>query len=249
MGLEGRVALVTGATGNGMGRSIALTLARDGADVVLNYRARHERAGAIVEVIESMGRTALPCCADVSKPDEVTAMFEDARRRLGHIDIVVNSAGGAWVPQDITDIATDHFRSVIADEIEATFFLLRAALPQMRERRWGRFVSIGGDMADDWRFGPPDAPLDYPLGKAARHWLTRTIGRRELPNGVTVNAVAPGPTVYVSLEDAVAAMRGERPEREGNIPQDAADLVSFLCSDAASRVSGAIIPIPGSRPV
>ena len=163
-----RVALVTGGT-RGIGRAIALRLARDGADVVLNYRARHERAGAIVEVIESMGRTALPCCADVSKPDEVTAMFEDARRRLGHIDIVVNSAGGAWVPQDITDIATDHFRSVIADEIEATLFLLRAALPQMRERRWGRFVSIGGDMADDWRFGPPDAPLDYPLGKAARH--------------------------------------------------------------------------------
>ena len=60
---------------------------------------------------------------------------------------------------------------------------------------------------------------------------------------------ARGATAYVSLEDAVAAMRGERPEREGNIPQDAADLVSFLCSDAASRVSGAIIPIPGSRPV
>jgi 3-oxoacyl-[acyl-carrier protein] reductase len=95
MSLEGRVALVTGATGNGMGRSIALTLARDGADVVLNYRARHERAAAIVEVIEAMGRTVLPLCADVSNPDEVDAMFEDARRRFGHVDIVVNSAGGA----------------------------------------------------------------------------------------------------------------------------------------------------------
>ena len=249
MGLEGRVALVTGATGNGMGRSIALTLARDGADVVLNYRARHERAAAVVEAIESMGRAALPCCADVSNPGEVDAMFADVRARFGHVDIVINSAGGAWVPQDITDIAPEHFRSVIADEIGATFLLLRAALPQMRERRWGRFVSIGGDMADDWRFGPPEAPLDYPLGKAGRHWLTRAIGRRELPGGVTVNAVAPGPTAYVSLEDALTAVRGQRPEREGNIPQDAADLVSFLCSDAASRVSGAVIPIPGSRPV
>ena len=61
----------------------------------------------------------------------------------------------------------------MAQEIDATFLLLRATLPGMRARHWGRIISIGGDMAEDWRYGPPDAPLDYPLGKAARHWLTR----------------------------------------------------------------------------
>ena len=249
MGLEGRVALVTGATGRGMGRSIALTLARDGAGLVLNYRAKHERAAEVAAAVESMGRAVLTYAADVSDAAQVATMFRAAEERFRKVDIVVNGAGGPWQPQDITEIEPSHFRAVMQDEVDATFLLLRAALPGMRARRWGRFISIGGYQADDWRFGPPDAPLDYPLGKAARHWLTRTLGPRELAHGVTINAIAPGPTPYVSLEDAIAAMRGERPERAGNIPQDAADVVSFLCSDAASRVTGAVIPIPGAKPV
>jgi len=249
MGLEGRVALVTGATGRGMGRSIALTLARDGADLVLVYRAKHERAAEVAAAVESLGRNALLCAGDVSDPDGVEAMFRAAEQRFGRVDIVVNGAGGAWEPRDITEIEPAHFRAVMREEVDATFLLLRAALPGMRARGWGRFISIGGYQADEWRYGPPDAPLDYPLGKAARHWLTRTLGPRELAHGITINAIAPGPTPYVSLDDAMAAVRGDRPERAGNIPQDAADIASFLCSDAASRITGAVIPIPGARPV
>jgi 3-oxoacyl-[acyl-carrier protein] reductase len=104
-------------------------------------------------------------------------------------------------------------------------------------------------MADDWRFGPPDAPLDYPLGKAARHWLTRTLGPRELRRGVTVNAVAPGPTEHIDFDEAVAAVGGRRKDVEGNHPQDIAEAVAFLCSDAAHRITGAVVPVPGSRPV
>jgi 3-oxoacyl-[acyl-carrier protein] reductase len=131
--------------------------------------------------------------------------------------------------------------------VEATFLLFRAVLPGMRARGWGRIVSIGGHMADDWRFGPPEAPLDYPLGKAGRHWLTRTLAPAEIGRGITINAVAPGPTPHVSLEEAVAAARGER--RTGRGPQDVADVVSFLCSEAAAHVTGAVIAVPGERPV
>jgi NAD(P)-dependent dehydrogenase (short-subunit alcohol dehydrogenase family) len=139
---------------------------------------------------------------------------------------------------------------VIAQEIEATYFLAGGVLPAMRERRWGRIVSIGGHMADDWRFGPPEAPLDYPLGKAARHWITRTLAPREFPAGITVNAVAPGPTSRFTLEEALAAVHGDAPPgRSGNTPQHIAEVVAFLASDAAARVTGAIIPVPGDRPV
>jgi NAD(P)-dependent dehydrogenase (short-subunit alcohol dehydrogenase family) len=201
MTIEGRIALVTGAGGQGMGRSIALTLARDGADIVLNYHRRAEHAEATVGAIEAMGRRVLRHQADVSDAAQVDAMFAAAVDAFGRVDIVVNSAGGPWKPQDVAEIDPAHLRRVLASEIEATYYLLRAALPGMRARGYGRFVSIGGHMADDWRFGPPDAPLDYPLGKAARHWLTRTLAPRESAHGITINAVAPGPQRPFSNEE------------------------------------------------
>jgi 3-oxoacyl-[acyl-carrier protein] reductase len=249
MGLQGRVALVTGAGGEGMGRSIALTLARDGADVVLNYHRKAERVAETATAIEAMGRRALPLAADVGNPEAVAAMAAEAERAFGRVDVLVNSAGGPWKPQDITEIEPAHLRAVLAREIESVYYLLRAVLPGMRSRGWGRVVSIGGHMADDWRFGPPEAPLDYPLGKAARHWLTRTLAPREFAHGITVNAVAPGPTRRVTLDAALAALYGARAPSEGNTPQDIANAVSFLCGDGAARVTGAVIPVPGGTPV
>jgi 3-oxoacyl-[acyl-carrier protein] reductase len=249
MELTGKVALVTGAGGQGMGRGIALTLARDGADIVLNYRRNAARAAANAALVERFGRAALAVRADVTVPAEVDAMFEAARERFGRVDIVVNNAGGPWKPRDVTDIDPDHLRRVLAGEIEATYFLLRAALPGMRERGWGRIISIGGHRADDWPFGPPDAPLDYPLGKAARHWLTRTLAPREFPHGITINAVAPGPTPRLSEQEALAAARGLEGAPLGHTTQSVADVVSWLCSGAATRVTGAVIPVPGLRPV
>jgi 3-oxoacyl-[acyl-carrier protein] reductase len=248
MTLEGRIALVTGAGGQGMGRSIALTLARDGADIVLNYHRREERVEKTAAAIEAMGRRVLRHAADVADAAAVDAMFAAATAEFGRVDIVVNSAGGPWKPQDVTEIDPAHLRRVLGAEIEATYNLLRAALPGMRARGYGRFVSIGGNMADDWRFGPPDAPLDYPLGKAARHWLTRTLAPRESAHGITINAVAPGPTRRFTHEEALTALRG-LPEGDANTPQHIAETIAWLCSDAASRVTGAIIPIPGARPV
>ncbi len=249
MTLEGRVALVTGAGGQGMGRSIALTLARDGADVAVNYRRNRDGADEVVRAIEAMGRRALAVQADIGDAAAVDAMVAAVVERFGKVDIVVNSAGGPWKPQDVTEIAPEHLRAVLAQEVESVFYLLRATLPGMRERGWGRIVSIGGHGADDWRYGPPEAPLDYPLGKASRHWITRTLAPRESQYGITINAVAPGPTERVSSEEALAAVRGERKPHDGNTPQDIAEVVAFLCSDAAARVTGAVVPVPGATAV
>ena len=250
MKLEGRVALVTGAGGEGMGRSIALTLARDGADVVLNYHAKSERVTATAAAIAALGRRALPYAADISNPTEVGAMVAAAEAEFGQVDILVNSAGGPWKPQDITEIEPAHFRRVLALEVESAFLLMHAVLPGMRARGWGRIVSIGGHLADDWRYGPPDAPLDYPLGKAARHWLTRTLAPREFGRGITINAIAPGPTPRVTHEAALAALHGPRAgDARVNTPQDIAEAIAFLCSDAATRITGAVIPMPGATAV
>lgn len=246
--LAGRVALVTGAGGQGMGRSIALTLARDGADIALNYHRHGEHAARTAAAIEAMGRRALALQADASDAASVETMVQDAARSLGAVDIVVANAGAPWKPRDVIEIDTEHIRRVVASEIEGVYHLLRAALPGMRQRRWGRIVLIGGHMADAWTFGPPDAPLDYPLGKAARHWIARTIGPREAPHGITVNAVAPGPTRRFTHDEAIAALE-RAPEAGANTPQHIAETVAWLCSDMAARVNGAVIPLPGDKPV
>jgi NAD(P)-dependent dehydrogenase (short-subunit alcohol dehydrogenase family) len=248
MELESRVALVSGASGRGMGRSIALTLAREGADLVVNFKEKRERADEVARVIESTGRRALVHQCDVADADAVRAMFDAAEAHFGHVDIAVCSAGGSWQPRDITEIEPSYWREVMSEEIDAAYALLRAALPGMRSRGWGRVVLIGGHRADDWTFGPPDAPFDYPLGKAARHWLARTLGPREVAHGVTVNAVAPGPVEYVTLEQAQRLAEGASEAASGT-PQPVAEAVAFLCSERASRISGAVIPVAGKKDV
>jgi NAD(P)-dependent dehydrogenase (short-subunit alcohol dehydrogenase family) len=248
MELGGRVAIVTGASGRGMGRSIAFTLAREGADVVVNFKERRERAEEVTRAIEVTGRRALAHQADVSDPSAAARMVEATQSQLGQVDIVVLSAGGSWAPRDITDIDPAHWRRVMAEEVDAAYALIRAALPGMRQLGWGRFVLIGGHAADDWRFGPPEAPFDYPLGKAARHWLARTLGPRELEHGITVNAVAPGPTDYISFEEAQRLAWGGEPPVHPT-PQDVAEIVVFLCSERARRISGAVVPVVGAREV
>ena len=247
MELDGRVALVTGASGGGMGRSIALTLARDGADIVLNYRNNLERAKEVAAAIEALGRTVYLHQADTEDPDAVFAMVQAADSEFGHVDIAICSAGGAWKVQDFVDIEPDHWRAVMRGEVDSAYGLIRATLPGMRERGWGRIVMIGGLRADDWTYGPPDGPLDYPLGKAARHWLARTLGPRERANGITINAVAPGPIEHVEFDEALRLAK-EGPSGEIT-PQHVAEVISYLCSERAAHVTGAIVPVRGSDAV
>jgi NAD(P)-dependent dehydrogenase (short-subunit alcohol dehydrogenase family) len=232
-----------------MGRSIALTLAREGADIVVNFKERRGRAKKMAAVIEAAGRRVLVHQADVSDPAAVQAMVEAAEAHFGRLDILVCNAGGSWQPQDLPEIEPEHWRAVLSEEVDSAYALLRSALPGMRNRGWGRIVLIGGYRADDWRAGPPGAPLDYPLGKAARHWLARTLAPRELPHGITINALAPGPIEYVTLEQARSLAEGSAEPGDAPTPQDAAELVAFLCSERARFVSGAVIPVVGRMEV
>jgi len=244
----GRVALVTGASGGGIGRSVALALARQGADLIITYRRHREEAQRVAHLIAGMGRRALLRPADVGREEDVRGVVEEGLATFGHIDILVNSAGGPWQPRDIVDIPPDHWRRVLAAEVDGAFYAIKYVLPGMRRRGWGRIINIGGYLADHWPLGPPEAPLDYPLGKAGRHWLVRTLAPRELKHGITINAIAPGTIPHISLEEALALLEEGEPwrGRRAPTPQDVAAAVLFLVSEAARFVTGTVLFIPGA---
>lgn len=248
--LEGRVALVTGSTGAGMGRSTALTLAREGAHVVLNHGTNRTTPASvnrrIIEAIESLGVRAIVVRANTADGGDVRRMFARAKEELGPVEILVNNAGGSWAPEnkDFAKVRPPFWQRVLRAEIDGMFHTIQAALPGMRRRRWGRIVNIGMERSEEFM----EPPYDYTLGKIARHGLTRILSEIEIARGITINAIAPGYIPSFTFRQAVEAMRHEGPwkgRRHGN-PQDVAELVAFLCHEESSYVNGAVVPVHGA---
>lgn len=246
--LLGRIALVTGAAGRGIGHATALALAREGADVVVNTHRSREAAEAVAEEVRGFGRRALAVVGDVSDPAEVAAMLGQTRAALGEPLIVVASAGALWKPRPLDAIPPDEWRIAMAEEVDALYLLARACLPAMRAANWGRIAAVGGFDNDDWRVSSEDGPLDYALGKAARHWLVRTLARQEARYNVTVNGVAPGPVTRVPLDALPDAVRGAHALDGYRRPTqvDVAEAITWLVSQPA--VNGAIVALPGPEP-
>jgi 3-oxoacyl-[acyl-carrier protein] reductase len=249
--LAGRTALITGSCGEGMGRSIALRLARDGANVVLNY-GTHRRgpemeahAEQVAEAVASLAGRAIIHEANTTLEAEVVAMVKAAEKAFGAVDILVNNAGGDWQIQDYTKIPLDHWRSVLAAEIDGAFLLMKHVVPGMRERHWGRVIHLS--MERSLQFGSMKgvAP-DYCLGKAVRAWMTNAFGHDELAHGITMNCLEPGIIGHLGFDEALAMARGDAeawPQRTGPTPHDAAEIVAFLCSETGRFVTASEIRV------
>ena len=185
--IKGRVALVTGGS-RGIGRAIALALAHAGADVAINCRERVEDGEAVARAIRSARRRAIVVPADVSVRQSVEEMVARISRELGSVDILVNNAGIAPV-RSIDQLDEAEFDRTIAVNLKSAFLCTQAVLPSMRSRKWGRIVNISSAAAR----GPGIVGVHYNAAKAGMEGLTRGYASRVAREGITVNAVAPGP--------------------------------------------------------
>ena len=247
--LKDRVALVTGSTGEGLGRSIAFTLAREGAKVVLNYGTGHPNSANAAEKVlaetRALGGKGYAFKADTREEDEVQSMMAGIITLYGRLDFLICNAGGAWEARDITEIEQEQWRSVIKAEVDGVFYCIKHALPYMREAHFGRIIAIG--FADVQHLAGP--PYDYMIGKVARHALIESIAKSEIANGITCNVVAPShtqrPTMKQAVDGAKHAPNWKR--RTSPTPQDGAEVVRFLCSDEAAFVTGSVVQIASNK--
>ncbi|WP_454874356.1 SDR family NAD(P)-dependent oxidoreductase [Paraburkholderia xenovorans] len=185
--LNDRVALVTGGS-RGIGRAISIALASAGASVAVNYRQRENEAAGVVAEIERAGGRAIVVRADVSVGDDVKAMFREVENHLGLIDVLVNNAGTGTIV-DIDDLTEAEFDRTLAVNLKSAFLCTQAALPGMRARHWGRIVNLSSAAAR----GAGLLGVHYNASKAGVEGLTRGYAAKLAREGITVNAVAPGP--------------------------------------------------------
>jgi 3-oxoacyl-[acyl-carrier protein] reductase len=261
LGLTGRACVVTGAS-SGIGRETALQLCGEGAKVLLVARGEERLAAATEEAAraaESAGGAAAELVMDVTDEGAGEQMLAVAENHFGSLDVLVNNAGAAkW--RDLDDIPDEDWRAQYELNVMAPLRAMRAAIPPMVERGWGRVVNVCSTAGKR----PSAAMAEYSVAKAAELSLSRLFADRYAKTGVLVNAVAPGPVEAEmwmeegglldqsrdlsgigSREEALAEAGSKRPIGRLAQPEEIASAIVFLCSERASYVAGAAWSVDG----
>lgn len=233
------VALVTGGSG-GIGQAIALRLSQAGCRVIVNYQQNETAAAQVCAEIEADGGQALPLQADVSQLEQVAQMFAAAQAAFGPVEILVNNAGLAHFGL-ITDITPEQWRQLFAVNVDGAFHCIQAALPDMIHRKRGCIINI----SSIWGLVGGSCEVAYSATKGALIALSKALAKEVGPSGVRVNCVAPGlieTPMNSRLSDAeMAALQEETPLGCIGQPQDVAEAVAWLASDAARFITGQVI--------
>jgi NAD(P)-dependent dehydrogenase (short-subunit alcohol dehydrogenase family) len=237
--LAGTVALVTGAAKR-IGRSVALRLASEGADVVVNFRSSKSEADEVVAQIAAMGRRAVAVQGDVGKKNDVTALFAAVEKEFGRLDILVNNAG-MFFPAKFEELTEEQWDRILDTNLKSQFLCSQAAAPMLRRSGHGRiinFASLGGLLA--W-----PAYTHYCVSKAGVIMLTRCLALALAPE-ITVNAIAPGTISFPGDAPELAEDFIRRaPLKRTGTAKDIEDAVMFLAESAF--VTGQVIVVDGGR--
>jgi 3-oxoacyl-[acyl-carrier protein] reductase len=243
--LAGKTALVTGGN-TGIGRAIALELARYGADVAItSFTNQSDQTSA---AIQALGRRTAHLRLDATRSDDVNHVVAQAAEALGgQIDILVNNAGHLIARVAVAEMDDTHWHKVIDVNLSSAFYCSRAVLPFMNAG-WGRIVNMSSLAA---RSGGGPGAVAYSAAKAGLLGLTRGLAKELAPQGITINAVAPGLILGTPFHDTFSTEASKRatidgiPLKRGGTPEEVAGSVLYLVSDLAGFVSGEVIEING----
>ncbi|MEM3573469.1 MAG: 3-oxoacyl-ACP reductase family protein [Nitrososphaeria archaeon] len=252
MRLKDKVCLVTGAS-RGIGRAIAITFGREGADVAVNYSRSREKAEEVVNEIIKFGRKAITVKADVSNKEEVNKMVETVIKEFGKIDVLVNNAGITWKPTKILEGTKEEWEKVLGVNLLGTYYCIQAVAPHMIKRRYGKIINISSLASIGTTFGEQVA---YGPSKAAINILTKRLAYELGEYNICVNAIAPGliKTEILSvgrseeeLEKLFNKIASVTALRRIGEPQDIANVALFLASDESNFITGQVIVADGGR--
>ena len=245
--LTGKTAVVTGAT-RGIGEAIVLALAENGATVVVNYRKSADRARELVERFKALNQQAFAVQADVSVAVEANGMIAKARELVGGaIDILVNNVGTQLFQQKVEEMRVEQWRRVFDINLVSAVVCAKAVIPDMKKQNWGRIINITSISGNS---GGSPGIAHYASSKAAMHAFTKGLAKEVGPDGITVNAIAPGViltdlhTEFSTAENLAGAKKQTALQRLGE-PVDIAGAVIFLASESASYMTGETIAING----
>lgn len=241
--LEGKVALVTGAS-RGIGRAVAIHMAENGADVVVNYSGSEGAAQETVEAILALGRKAIKVKANVGNPEEVQAMVDLAQAEFGHIDILVNNAG---ITRDglLMRMKDADWDEVMNINLKGVYLVTKAVSKLMMKQRKGRIINMTSVSGVTGNAGQ----ANYSAAKAGVIGFTKTCAKELASRGITVNAIAPG-FIHTDMTDVLPEKVKESvatmvPLGRMGEPMEIAGVTAFLASDFASYVTGQVLHVDG----
>jgi len=246
-----RVAVVTGGS-RGIGRATVAALAAAGHRVLFTYRERDAEAKALEAKLREAGAQVISHRADVADPAAAREVVQTTLGAYGRLDVLVNNAGVHVPGVKLADLRVEDWQWVLDVNVSGPFHMIQAVLPRMREQRSGHIITLSSNVTQRL----PAGNGVYTVSKVAIEAIKRVLSKEEGPNGIRVNAVAPGPIRTDMLAEALAKLSPEKAEafvksvplgRAGE-PEEIASVIAFLASDAASYVTGQVVYVNGGGP-